>query len=179
MLTLTVELNIAAYPDADFAGLWGHEGKLDPTCVRSRTGFVIIVAKCPVLWKSTLQTLMATSTMEAKVLALATCCRELMSIIDLVKSVGKAVGLGSSTGPKMHVVIHEDNAGTLILAKTVPRQFTPRSKAYDVKTHWFREQIIEHGINILKLSMTEQLGDICTKFLPLATFQYLRKKMMG
>ena len=117
--------------------------------------------------------------MEAEVVALAMCCRELMPIIDLVESVGKAVGLGNSTGPKMHVIIHEDNAGALILAKTVPPQFTPRSKAYAVKTHWFREQIIARGIEIVKISTTEQLGDICTKCLPLATFQYLRKKLMG
>ena len=58
--------------------------------------------------------------MEAEVVALATCCRELMPIIDLVDSVGKAVGLGSSKGPRMHVIIHEDNAGALVLAKTLP-----------------------------------------------------------
>jgi hypothetical protein len=57
----------------------------------------------------------------------------------------------------MHVIIHEDNAGALILVKTVPPQFTPRSKAYAVKTHWFREQVIERGIKIVKISTTEQL----------------------
>jgi len=117
--------------------------------------------------------------MEAEVVALATCCRELMPIIDLVDSVGKAVGLDSSRGPTMNIVIHEDNAGALVLAKTIPPQFTPRSKAYAVKTHWFREQIIARGIEIVKVATTEQLRDICTKCLPLATFQYLRKKLMG
>ena len=102
-----------------------------------------------------------------------------MPIINLVESVGKAVGLGNSTGPKMDVIIHEDNAGALILAETVPPQFTLLSKAYAVKTHWFREQIIERGIKIMKISTTEQLGDICTKCLPLATFQYLCKKLVG
>jgi hypothetical protein len=56
VITPTRELNIAAYPDSDFAGLWGHEDSLDPTCVRSQTGFVLNVANCPVLCKSTLQT---------------------------------------------------------------------------------------------------------------------------
>ena len=60
-------------------------------------------------------------------------------LIDLVHSVGNAVSLGRSKGPKMHVIIHEDTAGALILAKTVPPQFTPWSKAYAVKIHWFRE----------------------------------------
>jgi hypothetical protein len=54
VITLTNELNIAAYPDSDFAGLWGHEDSLDPAYVRSQTGFVINVANYPVLWKSTL-----------------------------------------------------------------------------------------------------------------------------
>ena len=54
---------------------------------------------------------------------------DLMPIIDLVESVGNAVGLGNSMGPNMHVIIHEDNSGALILAKTVSPQFTPRSKA--------------------------------------------------
>ena len=61
--------------------------------MRSRTGFVINVASCPVLWKAVLQTEVATSTMESEVVALAACCRELMPIIDMVDEVGKAVGL--------------------------------------------------------------------------------------
>ena len=117
--------------------------------------------------------------MEAEVVALSTCCQELMPIIDLVTSVGKAVGLTNSTGPKMHVIIHEDNAGALVLAKTVPPQFTPRSKPYTIRNHWFREQLIARGIEIVKIATTEQLGDILTKCLPLATFEYLRKKLMG
>ena len=179
VLTTPKELNIAAYPDSDFTGLWGHEDSLDPTCVRSQTGFVINVANCPVLWKSTLQTLTATSTMEAEVVALATCCRELMPIIDLVESVGKAVGLGNSTGPKMHVIIHEDNAGALVLAQTIPPEYTPRSKYYAIKTVWFREEIVKRGIKLFKIDTVEQLGDLFTKGVPKVTFEYLRKKIMG
>ena len=35
VLTPTRELNIDAYPDADFAGLYGYEDSLDSVCVRS------------------------------------------------------------------------------------------------------------------------------------------------
>ena len=79
----------------------------------------------------------------------------------------------------MHVVIHEDNAGALVLANTLPPQFTPASKHYAVKTHWFREKCIEKGIIIQKISTYEMLGDICTKCLPAPQFIYLRKKLMG
>jgi len=43
------ELCLDCYPDADFAGLWGHEDPQDPHCARSRTGYVITLAGCPVL----------------------------------------------------------------------------------------------------------------------------------
>jgi hypothetical protein len=48
------ELKINCYPDADFAGLWNRDYVQDPHCVRSRTGYVINFADCPVLWKSRL-----------------------------------------------------------------------------------------------------------------------------
>ena len=67
-------LKIDCYPDADFAGMYGHENSTDPSCVKSQTGFVITVANCPVLWQSKLQTETALSTMEAEVVALAHSC---------------------------------------------------------------------------------------------------------
>jgi hypothetical protein len=70
VLNPSATLNINAYPDADFAGLYVYENNNDPVCVRSRTGFVITVANCPVLWSSKLQTETAMSTMEAEVIAL-------------------------------------------------------------------------------------------------------------
>ena len=179
VMTPSEHLNINAYPDADFAGLYGFESSADPVCVRSRTGFIITVANCPILWHSKLQTETAMSTMEAEVVAFASCCRELFPIIDLVDEVGNAVGISSSDKAKMHIIIHEDNAGALILAKTLPPQFTPRSKHYAVKTHWFREQIVRRGIEVLKIETLEQIGDICTKCLPRAQFEYLHKKIMG
>ena len=124
-----------AFPDADFAGLYGYEDSLDPVCVRSRTGYIINVANCPVLWKSQLQTEIAMSTMEAEVVALDACCCDLIPVLNLVAEVRKAVGLDSNGTPSIKV--HEDNAGALILANTLRPQFTPRSKHYATKTHWF------------------------------------------
>ena len=37
------------YPDANFAGMYGHELPTDPSCVKSRTGYVITFADCPVI----------------------------------------------------------------------------------------------------------------------------------
>jgi hypothetical protein len=171
-------LKIDAYPDADFAGLYGHEKSHDPACAKSRTGFVITVSDCPMVWVSKLQTETALSTMEAEIIALAHCCRELFPVMDIVKEMGDALNLPTKEMSTMYVSIHEDNAGALVLAETVPPQFTPRSKYYAIKTVWFREEINKRGIKLLKIDTIEQLGDIFTKGLPRATFEYIRKKMM-
>ncbi len=43
---------IDAYPDADFAGMYGHEKPMDPSCVKSCSGFVITFADVLILWQS-------------------------------------------------------------------------------------------------------------------------------
>lgn len=62
-------LKIDAYPDADFAGMYGVERPDDPACVKSRTGYVINVASVPMLWKLNFKTEL--STMEAEATAMA------------------------------------------------------------------------------------------------------------
>ena len=173
------DLKIDAFPDADFAGLYGYEKISNPEVVKSRTGFLMNVCECPVVWVSKLQTETALSTMEAEIIALAHCCRELFPVMDLVTDLGKALGLSTKDLVTMHVSIHEDNAGALVLAETIPPEFTPRSKYYAIKTVWFREEIIRRGIKLLKIDTVEQLGDIFTKGLTRVVFEYLRKKMMG
>ena len=117
--------------------------------------------------------------MEAEIIALAHSCRELFPIMDLVVELDKAVGLPTDDLTTLHVSIHEDNAGALILAETIPPEFTPRSKYYAIKTVWFREEIQKRKIKLLKIDTVEQLGDLFTKGVPKVTFEYLRKKIMG
>ena len=76
--------------------------------------------------------------------------------------------------------VHEDNNGSaLVLAKTLPPQFTPHSKYYTIKTIWFHEEIHKRCVQLLKIDTVEQLGDIFTKGLVQVTFEYLRKKIIG
>ena len=79
----------------------------------------------------------------------------------------------------MHVSVDEDNAGALVLAETIPPQFTPRSKYYAIKTVQYREEIHKRGIKLLKIDTVEQLGDLFTNGLPRAPIEYLRQQMMG
>jgi hypothetical protein len=124
---------IDAYPDADFAGIYSHEDHTDLACSKSYTGFIITFAECLMFWQSKLQTETALSTMEAKMIALSACCRELFPIIDMVCSLAEATNL-PIRNTTMNVSIHEDNSGALVLAKTLPPQFTPQSKYYAIMT---------------------------------------------
>jgi len=173
------ELKIDCYPDADFAGLWNRDEKQDPHCVRSRTGYVICLSDCPVLWISKLQTEIALSTMEAEYVALSASCRDLFPLIDVTKEICSAFSLILPDETNMHITIHEDNVGTLILGQLEPRRMTPRSKHYAVKYHWFCERLIPRKITLVKIATNEQLGDIFTKGLNRIAFQRLQKMLMG
>ena len=43
------------YVDAAFACGWGTESSANPDCVKSRTGYIIEIANCPVLWLSSIK----------------------------------------------------------------------------------------------------------------------------
>ena len=98
--------------------------------------------------------------------------------MDMVSSLAVTVGIPAGD-VNMKVSVHEDNSGALVLAETLPPQFTPRIKYYATKTIWFCEEINKRGIKLLKIETTEQLGDIFTKGLAQAMFEYLRSKIIG
>jgi len=98
--------------------------------------------------------------------------------MDMDSMLEEKVGLPVSDAT-MNVSIHEDNAGALVLVETLPPQFTPRSKHYAIKTIWFREQIGQRKIKLFKIDTMEQLGNLFTKGLPRATFEYLRCQLLG
>jgi hypothetical protein len=105
MLKPSGSLKVDAYLDADFAGLYGHEKTTDPACAKSRTGFLISVLDCPMVWMSKLQSKTALSTMDAEIIALVHCCRELFPVINIVTEVGEVLGLKTKEMASIHVSI--------------------------------------------------------------------------
>ncbi|KAL7477523.1 hypothetical protein ACHAW6_003331 [Cyclotella cf. meneghiniana] len=68
ILKLSGMVKVDAYCDADFAGLYVHEVVTDPACVKSRTGFLIMVSDCPMVRVSNLQTKTELSTKEGGII---------------------------------------------------------------------------------------------------------------
>ena len=124
------------YPADGFAGMYGHESHDGPECAKIHTGFIITFSDCPILWISKLQTETSLSTMESEIIYPYHFCRDLFQIIDITQSLGNTVGLPVRV-PSMKLSVHKDNAGALILARTLPQTFTPRSKYNATKMIWF------------------------------------------
>ena len=165
-----------AYCDADFAGLWGSEAADDPTCVKSRTGYVIMYEGCPVIWKSKLQSLIALSTMEAEYISLSMCMRDLIPLRRVLQDLCEVFDLGQA-GVMAHSTVFEDNSAALTLANSP--QMTPRSKHIALRYHFFRSEVASGNIKVVAISTAEQIADVFTKGVTFQKFEYLREKLMG
>jgi hypothetical protein len=134
-------LHIDCYPDVDFAGLWKYDNSQDPHCVCSQTGHVIILAQCPILWSSKLQSEIALSTMEAEYVALSTSCKDLFPIINITTELCHVLNIPLHNKADLHLKIHQHNSGKITLGILEPHRMTQWSKHYAVKYHWFCEHI--------------------------------------
>jgi hypothetical protein len=68
------------YCDADFSGNWNREfAPVDPSTAKSRSGWIIFYAGCPVSWASKLQSQIALSTTKAEYIAMS---QALLDVID-------------------------------------------------------------------------------------------------
>ena len=183
------DIEIDCYVDADFAGMWGFEDEQDPSCVKSRTGFIIFIQSCPVFWMSKLQSDVATSTMESEYNAFSMSMREVLPLQTLTKTIVKSLGLKGigltefkatiHEDDKVKTTMHEDNDGAMKLAKLEPGRMTPRSKHYGVKYHWFRTKLKPNEIEIQRMDITMQKADFLTKALRTKIFEMNRKLSCG
>jgi hypothetical protein len=179
ILRPTGRFDMDCYVDADFAGLWPHEDKADPICVKSRTGFVICISDCPVVWASKLQPDIALSTMESEYTALSTAMKDVIPLRTLFTTLGSSIGIGDNLLTTFQTTVHEDNFGTLTLARMEPGRTTPRSKHYAVKIHWFRSKLKPNKIIVVKIDTSLQRADILTKGLRIKQFQSIRQLLCG
>ena len=146
-------------------------------CVKSRTGYVLTLNDCPLVWVSKLQTEIALSTMEAEYIALAQAMREVIPTRRMVTYVGEILGLIANAKPIAKSTVFEDNNGALRLA-TVPKM-TPRSKHIAIKYHFFREHVFNGTVDIEKIDTSNQKADIFTKGLGPEIFERVRELLMG
>ena len=170
------------YLDADFCGLWGSEGPNYSNVTKSRTGYVVLLAGCPLSWKSFLQTETSVSMIMAEYMALSTAMRDMLPLKRLVKTIVKVITGDDNVKVITKSDLFEDNNGAVLLA-TLP-WITSQSKFFAVKLHFFCEHVKTESnpqdeIHIHKVDTINQLGDILTKGLVENKFRPLRDRLMG
>jgi gag-polypeptide of LTR copia-type len=100
------------YLDADFSGNWASDiAEHDASTARSRPGYVVKYAGCPIVWASRLQTEIALSSTESEYVALSQGLREVLLLMKLTKELAMA-GFGfSQSAPRVFCKAFEDNSG--------------------------------------------------------------------
>jgi hypothetical protein len=134
IITPDKSMGLECYVDADFAGGWCKETLAELTSVLSRTGYVIRLFGCLILWVSKLQTDIALSTTESEYIALSPAMRKVVPLLDIYGQINKAFECQDHK-PTVKCTVFEDNNGALDLA-TAPKM-RPRTKHIAIKYHQF------------------------------------------
>jgi hypothetical protein len=168
-------LSLDMYCDADFGGLYNREPHESKDAVRSRTGFIVLLAGCPLVWKSQLQSQIALSTLEAEYTALSQSLKTLIPLKRLMVEIVGVIGLPEGVKATISARVFEDNQSCYYLATN--QHITSRTKYFLVKWHWFWDH--SHQFTLYKVSSQEQLADYLTKGLPKDLFESIRFTVQG
>jgi hypothetical protein len=169
---------LVCYCDADFFGNWNADiAEHDSSTAKSRTGYVIYYAGCPVVWTSRLQTEIAFSSTEADSIILSQTLRDVIPLMRLIRELHHAGFNMPHAPPEIHCKVFEDNSGALIMA-TTPK-IRRRTKHINIKYHHFREAVNNNEITIHPIETSYQIADIFTKRLGHALFIKFRSFLLG
>jgi hypothetical protein len=166
------------YCDADYSGLWNKAfAPVDPSTSKSRSGWIIFYAGCPISWASKLQSQVALSTTEAEYIAMSQALRDIIPIMGLLQEMRERGFKVLCTEPYVYCKVFEDNSGALELAR-LPK-LRPRTKHINVCYHHFREHVRKGLIKIFPVDTKNQIADALTKPLAQNDFQRHRHFMCG
>lgn len=172
------ESSFQVYVDSDFAGNWDRNtAQDDKATARSRYGYIIMYAGCPIVWASKIQQEIALSSTEAEFIGLSYALRTTIPIMELLKEFQANGHKIQSVYPKVHCKVFEDNSGAIEIA-TVPKM-RPRTKHINIKYHHFRSYVENGEITIQAITTDLQPADMLTKPLNIATLSRHRKTIMG
>lgn len=144
--------DIVGYADAGYLS--------DPHKGRSQTGYVFISASGAISWRSTKQTLAATSTNQSELIALYEACRECLWIRRFIEFVRHGLKIYEPMKP---IKVYEDNSACIA---QVQRGYikTDRSKHIDPK-FFFMHDLNNKELVVTMISSESNLADLFTKAL--------------
>ncbi|KAM2811094.1 hypothetical protein COP2_044978 [Malus domestica] len=151
---------LAGYADAGFLS--------DMHKARSQTGYVFKNGVTAISWRSTKQTLVATSSNHSEILFLHEVSHEWLR--SMIHHIRNSCGLPSKIDNL--IVIHEDNAACVAQMK---EGFIKSDKTKHISPKLFNAYELEKAkvIEVRQIRSNENLADLITKSLPKCTFQKL------
>ncbi|KAL0453826.1 UNVERIFIED_CONTAM: Retrovirus-related Pol polyprotein from transposon TNT 1-94 [Sesamum latifolium] len=158
--------NLVGYSDAGYLS--------DPHKAISQSGYVFMYGGTAISWRSTKQTLVATSSNHAELIALYEAGRECVWLRSLTHYVRESCGLESIE--KSPTVIYEDNAACIAQIKDGYIK-GDRTKHISPKFFSTHELQVEGKVDVTQISSSQNLADFFTKTLPTKVFKQLVHKI--
>ncbi|CAA7016171.1 unnamed protein product [Microthlaspi erraticum] len=142
----------------------------DPHNARSQTGYVFTCGGTAISWRSMKQTLAATSSNHAEILAIHEASRECVWLRSVVQHIREDCGL--STGKEAPTVMYEDNAACI--AQLKDGYIKGDRTKHILPKFFFTHELQKNGdVRVLQIRSSENLADLFTKALPTTTFKKL------
>lgn len=149
--------DLLGYTDSDYAG--------DIDDCKSTSGYVFLLSGGAVAWSSRKQPIVTLSSTEAEYVAAATCACQAIWMKRILKEIGYA--------QEERMTLFCDNTSTIKLSRNAVMH--GKSKHIRVRYHFLRELTKEGVVELVHCSTEEQLADIMTKPLKMASFQRIRE----
>ena len=143
------ELRVSCYTDAGYL--------TDADDLKSQTGYVFVLNGGAVDWKSTKQSIYATSSTEAEYIAAYDASKEAVWIRKFIS------GLGIVPTIEEPINMYCDNTGAITIANE--SGITKGARHYRAKVHYLRETIEMGDVKISKVHTDDNLADPFTKAL--------------
>lgn len=134
---------------------------------RSISGYVLLLGKTPVSWKSKKQGTISKSSSEAEYRAMSSAASKVTWLVRLLEELGI-----NNLNP---ITLHCDNQSAIHIAKNPVHQ--ERTKHIEIDVHFTRDKVLEGLLQIFYLPTTSQIADKFTKILPSAQFNELLSKL--
>ena len=168
---------LEVHVDADFVGNWDPSDVENIDTAKSRHGYSISYAGCPICWKSQLQPHIALSSSESEYIGLSCALREAIPVMHLINEMASHNLIPHGSPPRIHCKVFEDNIGALEMARE--HKYCPRTKHMHIKYQHFRSYVDSKQISIHHISTDDQHADILTKPLAHASFVRHRHTLKG
>ena len=153
---------LVGYADAGY--------RCDPATSKSQTGYVFLRHGAAISWKSVKQTITATSSNHAEIIALHEASRECIWLRSIDKFIRSNCGLSYDESP---TILYEDNSAcvTQMQAGFIKGD---RTKHIDPKYFSFTNDLItSKALEVKKIASVDNLADLFTKALPTNTHRHL------